>query len=213
MEEIQHQIGTIEDLNSLMEELHQKQQVTTFERGLTPGPSSSKTMTDNSPKFQQRDHRSMTIEEFQMAIKRVELLSFNSVDPEDWVSKAEQYFEVQAIQLEVKVQLAYVSMEGGVIYWFSGPVGFGWLSGRGSRPRHSATLPATSDSLPPASSSSSAATGTPTTTTKGRGMPKRGSRGSPHISYPEFLEKKVKGLCVCCDEPFHPLHQCSNKSL
>lgn len=32
------------------------------------------------------------------------------------------------------------------------------------------------------------------------------------MSYQDYINKREKGLCFCCDQPFHPMHQCGNKS-
>ncbi|MCI42738.1 RNA-directed DNA polymerase (Reverse transcriptase), partial [Trifolium medium] len=38
-------------------------------------------------------------------------------------------------------------------------------------------------------------------------------RGFTHLSYPELLERKQKGLCFKCGGAFHPMHQCPDKQL
>jgi len=38
-------------------------------------------------------------------------------------------------------------------------------------------------------------------------------RGPRHLSNVEYQEKRAKGLCFFCDEPFSPDHSCKNKSL
>lgn len=62
--------------------------------------------------------RATSLDELRMAVKKVELPNFDGTDVDGWISKAEQYFEVQAVRPEVKVQLAFVSMEGSAVHWF-----------------------------------------------------------------------------------------------
>lgn len=57
--------------------------------------------------------------EYKMAVKKVELPSFDGDDPVGWVTRAETYFEVQGTSEEVKVRLAKLSMEGATIHWFN----------------------------------------------------------------------------------------------
>ncbi|MCH92914.1 retrotransposon gag protein, partial [Trifolium medium] len=38
-------------------------------------------------------------------------------------------------------------------------------------------------------------------------------RGFSHLTYPELLERKQKGLCFKRGGPFHPMHQCPDKQL
>lgn len=57
--------------------------------------------------------------EYRMAVKKVELPSFDCDDPVGWITRAETYFEVQGISEEVKVKLAKLSMEGPTIHWFN----------------------------------------------------------------------------------------------
>ncbi|EXB28928.1 hypothetical protein L484_012687 [Morus notabilis] len=39
------------------------------------------------------------------------------------------------------------------------------------------------------------------------------SKGTRNYSHQEFLEMREMGLCFKCRHPFHPLHQCPNKSM
>jgi hypothetical protein len=38
-------------------------------------------------------------------------------------------------------------------------------------------------------------------------------RGFTHLSYNELMDRKRKGLCFKCKQPFHPNHQCPEKHL
>ncbi|PNX59418.1 hypothetical protein L195_g059679, partial [Trifolium pratense] len=38
-------------------------------------------------------------------------------------------------------------------------------------------------------------------------------RGFTHLSYNELMERRKKGLCFKCGDPFHPTHQCPDKHL
>ncbi|XP_027936242.1 uncharacterized protein LOC114191269 [Vigna unguiculata] len=57
--------------------------------------------------------------EYKMSAKKVELPSFDGIDPVGWITRAETYFEVQGSTEEVKVRLAKLSMEGATIHWFN----------------------------------------------------------------------------------------------
>lgn len=57
--------------------------------------------------------------EYKMAVKKVELPSFDGDDLMGWVTRAETYFEVQGTSEEVKIRLAKLSMEGATIHWFN----------------------------------------------------------------------------------------------
>lgn len=50
--------------------------------------------------------------------KRVDLPTFEGLEPHSWINRAERFFEIQKLTEEDKVELAYVSMEGSVSYWF-----------------------------------------------------------------------------------------------
>ncbi|KAF2316108.1 hypothetical protein GH714_041091 [Hevea brasiliensis] len=39
------------------------------------------------------------------------------------------------------------------------------------------------------------------------------NRGMQHYTHQEFLELRAKGLYYKCKQPFHPMHECPNKSL
>ncbi|KAF2295631.1 hypothetical protein GH714_033358 [Hevea brasiliensis] len=39
------------------------------------------------------------------------------------------------------------------------------------------------------------------------------NRDTRHYTHQEFLELRAKGLCYKCMQPFHPMHECPNKSL
>ncbi|PNX95443.1 retrotransposon-related protein [Trifolium pratense] len=60
-----------------------------------------------------------TVSEYRIAVKKVELPSFDGEDPVGWIKRAETYFEVQGTTEEVKVRLAKLSMEGTTIHWFT----------------------------------------------------------------------------------------------
>ncbi|KOM56926.1 hypothetical protein LR48_Vigan10g281800 [Vigna angularis] len=51
--------------------------------------------------------------------KRVELPSFEGVEPHSWINRAERFFDIQKVAEEDKVDLAYISMEGSASYWLS----------------------------------------------------------------------------------------------
>ncbi|KAJ9541667.1 LOW QUALITY PROTEIN: hypothetical protein OSB04_028173 [Centaurea solstitialis] len=59
------------------------------------------------------------LNEFQMAVKKVELPMFDGDDPVGWITRAEVYFEVQGTPANIKVKLAKLSMEGATIHWFN----------------------------------------------------------------------------------------------
>ncbi|KOM40257.1 hypothetical protein LR48_Vigan04g045500 [Vigna angularis] len=50
--------------------------------------------------------------------KRVELPVFEGGEPWNWISRAEKFFEVQKVEEEEKLQLAFISMEGYAESWF-----------------------------------------------------------------------------------------------
>lgn len=50
--------------------------------------------------------------------KRVELPVFEGGEPCNWISRAEKFFEVQKVEEEEKLQLAFISMEEYVGCWF-----------------------------------------------------------------------------------------------
>jgi len=50
--------------------------------------------------------------------KRVELPTFEGIDPQGWVSRAEKFFEVQNVSAKEKLKLAFISMEGSANHWF-----------------------------------------------------------------------------------------------
>lgn len=51
-------------------------------------------------------------------MKRVELPMFEGLDPMDWISKAEKFFDIQNVTEKERIKLAYIFMEGGASYWF-----------------------------------------------------------------------------------------------
>lgn len=53
----------------------------------------------------------LDMDQYRMAVKKVELPSFNGDDPIGWITRAETYFEVQNTGEEVKIKLAKLSME------------------------------------------------------------------------------------------------------
>ncbi|WVZ02928.1 hypothetical protein V8G54_023734 [Vigna mungo] len=57
-------------------------------------------------------------EEQQNWRKGVELPIFDGVDPLNWVSRADNFFELQGMSEEEKLRLAYISMEKKARYWF-----------------------------------------------------------------------------------------------
>lgn len=50
-----------------------------------------------------------------MAVKKVELPSFDDEDPVRWITRVEMYFELQNTSEEVKVKLVKLRMEGATI--------------------------------------------------------------------------------------------------
>lgn len=58
------------------------------------------------------------VSEYRMAVKKVELPSFDGEDPVGWITRAETYFDVQGTAEKVKVRLAKISMEGETIHWY-----------------------------------------------------------------------------------------------
>jgi len=51
-------------------------------------------------------------------MKRVELPTFEGVDPMGWIARAEKFFKIQNISSKEKLCLAIISMEGGANHWF-----------------------------------------------------------------------------------------------
>lgn len=76
---------------------------------------------DASPRNQANrgTSRLVSLDEVQLAAKKVELPNFNGSDPLGWVRCAEQYFQVQCTPEDTKVSLAMVCMEGHAIHWMS----------------------------------------------------------------------------------------------
>lgn len=57
-----------------------------------------------------------TMSKYWMAMKKMELQSFNGEDPVGLITRAKMYFEVQNTSEEVKMRLAKLSMEGVTIH-------------------------------------------------------------------------------------------------
>ena len=57
--------------------------------------------------------------EFRMAVKKVELLSFDGGDPVGWITRVETYFEIHGSSKDMKIRLAKICMEGSTIHWFN----------------------------------------------------------------------------------------------
>ncbi|KOM32070.1 hypothetical protein LR48_Vigan01g162600 [Vigna angularis] len=49
--------------------------------------------------------------------KQVELPTFEGIDPEGWISRAEKVFDIQNVAAREKLRLAYTSIGAGAIYW------------------------------------------------------------------------------------------------
>ncbi|KAG8651245.1 hypothetical protein MANES_07G105102v8 [Manihot esculenta] len=49
--------------------------------------------------------------------KTLEIANFNGIDPIGWLTRAEQYFELNRSQLEFKVMMAMVCMVEGALHW------------------------------------------------------------------------------------------------
>lgn len=60
-----------------------------------------------------------TVSVYRLAVKKVEMKSFDSEDSVGLITQAEMYFEVQGTPEEVKVKLAKLSMEDTMIHWFN----------------------------------------------------------------------------------------------
>ena len=48
----------------------------------------------------------------------MELPNFDGSDPTGWLARAEKFFEVHGVKSELKVSMAFVSMEGPPVHWF-----------------------------------------------------------------------------------------------
>lgn len=59
------------------------------------------------------------LDEFRLSAKKVEFPSFDGKDPVAWITRAETYFEVKRTSDDVRIQLAKLSMEAGMIHWFN----------------------------------------------------------------------------------------------
>ncbi|WVZ09004.1 hypothetical protein V8G54_022350 [Vigna mungo] len=51
-------------------------------------------------------------------MKRVELPTFEGIDPTGWITKAEKFFDIQGVTEKEKMKLVYICMEGGANDWF-----------------------------------------------------------------------------------------------
>lgn len=51
-------------------------------------------------------------------MKRVELPTFEGIDPLGWVSRVEKFFEIQNVTIREGLRLAYICMEGNDSFWF-----------------------------------------------------------------------------------------------
>ncbi|WVY92568.1 hypothetical protein V8G54_031656 [Vigna mungo] len=51
-------------------------------------------------------------------VKRVELATFEGINPLGWISHVEKFFEIQKVTKREKLRLAYVCMEGSTSYWY-----------------------------------------------------------------------------------------------
>ena len=81
--------------------------------GGSPGASFEITKERNQQSSdRQLGRNEFQLEDFQLVAKKVELPTFNGEDPYRWISRAEFYFVVQGIPLELQIQLAQICMEG-----------------------------------------------------------------------------------------------------
>lgn len=51
-------------------------------------------------------------------VKKVELPTFEGNNPLGWISRAEKFFQVQKVQDQERMRLAYICMEGDANHWF-----------------------------------------------------------------------------------------------
>ena len=64
------------------------------------------------------DRREFEEDERHWIKRKVELPNFDGNDPNGWLARAEKFFEVYAVKPELKVEMAFVSMEGPPVHWF-----------------------------------------------------------------------------------------------
>lgn len=103
-----------ERVSALEETFHQT--FTEFRNTLTEEFASFRREPETTPVSPAAEE---TMSEYRMAVKKVELPSFDGEDPVGWITRAETYFEVQGTSEEVKIRLAKLSMEGATIHWFN----------------------------------------------------------------------------------------------
>ncbi|KAF2322338.1 hypothetical protein GH714_012409 [Hevea brasiliensis] len=160
----------------------------------------------------------VVVNDSSLAIKKVELPNFDGVDPVAWLARAEQYFSINNTREEMKVQLALDSSVDAYIDTFVALVsqiegsqlkrwndsGIHW-----SPPRFGPKIDMDHNSSGPSKLSLPSITTTPPrpSSTFSR------NQGTRHYTHQEFLELRAKGLCYKCKQPFHPMHECPNKSL
>nr|XP_012570681.1 uncharacterized protein LOC105852001 [Cicer arietinum] len=51
-------------------------------------------------------------------LKKVELPTFEGIDPFGWLNRAGKFFTIQKIKTEERLNLAHISMEGDALHWF-----------------------------------------------------------------------------------------------
>ena len=67
----------------------------------------------------QQDEKEMVEDETKQWVRRkVDLPNFDGNDPTGWLVRAEKFFEIHEIKPELRVEMAFVSMEGPAIHWF-----------------------------------------------------------------------------------------------
>lgn len=62
---------------------------------------------------------SIVVTKYKMAVKNVDLLTFDSDNLVGWTKYAETYFEVHGSPKKVKIRLRNVHMEDETIHWFN----------------------------------------------------------------------------------------------
>ena len=61
----------------------------------------------------------MVEEEPKSWTRRIELPTFEGIDPHRWVARAEKFFEIQHITNKEKLKISFINMEGGTNHWFN----------------------------------------------------------------------------------------------
>ena len=102
---------------SFMTRRNEEQDETQFERsGARESGIQSKLHDEKS--VHEMEVRELEEEKKWWVRRKVELPNFDGSDPNGWLARAERFFEIHEVRPELKVDMAFVSMEGPAVHWF-----------------------------------------------------------------------------------------------